>query len=69
MMTCDVSPVAMFLLRVEFELSSGKKSEYRVAVSSVISVDELSSQYFTERTGVIECAIVQKYLVFILLTE
>ena len=49
-------------------IRTDRKEKFWVQNSWWFRANKLSSQYFTERTSVIECAIVQKYLVLILLT-
>ena len=49
-------------------IRTDRKEKFEYKIVDDIEQIKLSSQYFTERTSVIECAIVQKYLVFILLT-
>ena len=61
----DCKTLQAFLYNNVLYIRSDRKGKFWVKNSWWF---KLSSQYFTERTSVIECAIVQKYLEFILLT-
>ena len=61
----DCKTLQAFLYNNVLYIRSDRKGKFWVKNSWWF---KLSSQYFTERTSVIECAIVQKYLVLILLT-